>query len=301
MAPQAANPRISVIIATRARPESLGRCVDSILQSDHDSFEVVVVDQSDEAATLPDDPRLEYHLSPTRGKSAALNVGIASATGEICAFTDDDCTVSADWLRRTEELFKTHPEVSFAFGDLHAIPHDPSASFVPIASMGRFEVLRGTRAVSKRGGAGADMAARRSVFATIGGFDEQIGPGSRFGACEEFDIYYRVLAGGYAVARDPELEVTHWGKREYGDGSAQALELGYQFGEGVVLGKHLRMGDRHMIRPAASIIVRALDRFVRAALARRTAERRSAGSLLRGVLAGMATSVDRQRRVFEGL
>jgi glycosyltransferase involved in cell wall biosynthesis len=299
MAPQAANPRITVIIATRSRPASLRRCVDSILLSDHDSFDVIVVDQSDEPATLADDPRLEYHHSSTRGKSAALNVGIAAATGELCAFTDDDCTVSPDWLTRAEALFVGHPEVAFAFGDLEAVAHDPRTSFVPIATMGRFEVVQGTHALSKRGGAGADMLARRSLFDSIGGFDEEIGPGSRFAACEEFDVYYRVLAGGYAVARDPELEVTHWGIRDYGDGSAQTLELGYQYGEGVVLGKHLRLGDVHMIRPAASIIVRTVERYVRATLARRADDRHSAATLLRGVLSGLTARVDRHRRVFE--
>ena len=66
--------RVSVIIATRDRPDALGRAVASILDSDHDSFEIVVVDQSDRPTPLVPDPRVVYLHTNTRGKSIALAV-----------------------------------------------------------------------------------------------------------------------------------------------------------------------------------------------------------------------------------
>ena len=288
-----------MVIATRSRPEALLRCVASVLESRHDSFEVIVVEQSEPPTPLPDDKRIDHILSSTRGKSAALNVGIAAAKAEIVAFTDDDCTVPRDWLAKAEGLLSEYPEVDLAFGNLTAIPHDPTSSFVPIAEMGRFQVLRGCSAVHVRGGAGADLLARRSLFATIGGFDEEIGPGSRFPACEEFDLYYRALAAGCSVARAPELEVTHWGARPYADGSGQALQRGYEYGEGVVLGKHMRLGDRGIIRPAVEILGWGFVHFIQTFFRSEKHERDLYICRVRGTIAGVFSGVDRRRRVFK--
>jgi hypothetical protein len=288
-----------VVIATRSRPEALRECVASVLESRHDSFEVIVVEQSEAPTPLPDDSRINHIMSATRGKSAALNVGIAAAKAKILAFTDDDCTVGPEWLERAGSLLGRHPEVGLAFGNLNASPHDPTVSYVPIAQMGHFEVLEGCRAVRIRGGAGADLVARRSLFTTIGGFDEEIGPGSRFPACEEFDLYYRALAAGCSVARAPELEVTHWGARPYADGSGQALQRAYEYGEGVVLGKHLRLRDPRIVRPVVEILVWGLPGFSRALVGGDRHQRDLYLCRVRGLLAGLSHPVDRQRRVFE--
>ena len=160
-------------------------------------------------------------------------------------------------------MFAQHPDVSLAFGNLVAAEHDPTQSFVPIADMRDFEVVHGTRAASLRGGAGANMAARRALFDRIGGFDERIGPGSRFLACEEYDLYYRALAAGASVARDPSLVVIHHGARPYAGGIGDELLRSYCYAEGVVFGKHLRRHDRRMLRPAATVLSHDLVELVR--------------------------------------
>ena len=245
------EPRISVVIATRDRPEELLRCVASVLSSHHDSFEVVIVDQSEPASPVPRDRRLVQIPTESRGKSAALNIGMAATHGDLVAFTDDDCTVACDWLDGIEELFAQHPEVAMAFGEVRSAPHDASQVFVPQVEIEKFRIVRDARLGHIRGGGGGNMAARRSVFDAIGGYDERIGPGSQFHACEEYDIYYRVLATGWAVAFAPEFTTTHWGERSYADGSGQLIKRWYAYGEGAVIGKHLRMGDRRMAGVAA--------------------------------------------------
>src|SRR5690606_7755191 len=121
--------------------------------------------------------------------------------------------------------------------------------------LGRFRVVAGANHADVRGGAGANMVARRSLFQHIGEYDELIGPGSRFAACEEYDIYYRALAAGARVAMDPELVTTHWGVRSYDDGSGQLLKRQYAYGEGAVLAKHLRLRDVHIVGPACRIVI----------------------------------------------
>src|SRR4029077_4452897 len=105
-------PRISVVIATRDRPDDLARCLASVLACDHDSFEVVVVDQGEPPAPLVCDSRVVHVPTATRGKSAGLNVGVKTARADLMAFTDDDCTVPPDWLDRVEALFTQYSDVT---------------------------------------------------------------------------------------------------------------------------------------------------------------------------------------------
>lgn len=292
------RPTVTVVVATRERPQLLRRCVTSVLASAHPSFEVLVVDQSEEPADLPRDARLVYLHHPGRGKSAGLNVALGVARGEILAFTDDDCTVPADWLSKAEAVLAGHPEVAMVFGDLVPMEHDPTTAFVPPAALGRFRVIEGAHHADQRGGAGANMIARRSLFRRIGGYDELIGPGSRFAACEEYDIYYRALAAGLRVAMDPDLVTTHWGIRSYGDGSGQLLKRRYAYGEGAVIAKHLRLGDRHIMGPAWRIVLGDVGFAARSLAHGRMTGLGTLAYKCRGMASGLCTPVDRGRRVF---
>lgn len=293
------EPAISVIVATRDRPGDLARCVASILACDHDAFELVVVDQSDRPAVLPDDERLRYVHSDSRGKSAGVNVGLATARAELLLFTDDDCTVPASWIRDVEDSLARHDHVGLAFGDLRAIEHDPSVHFVPAVEFGTYRETRQAWRAYRRGGAGADLAARRAVFDAIGGFDEMVGPGARFKTCEEYDVYYRTLAAGFPVAFTPEFATIHWGARSYADGSGRRLLREYAFGEGAVIGKHLRLLDVRML----VVLARIVTQYVGVVVGNVVRHRRLSGAgavaaLCRGVVRGVRTPVDRQMRLF---
>src|SRR5262245_35429116 len=117
--------QISVLIATRGRPEQLEACLNSVLASDHKSFEVIVIDQSAEPYSGIRNSRLHVFHSPTRGKCTALNTAIDRASGALFAFTDDDCTVCPDWLTRGQQLLEARPEVDLVYGALIAFPHNP--------------------------------------------------------------------------------------------------------------------------------------------------------------------------------
>ena len=266
-----------------------------MLASDHPSFEVIVADQSAVASELEPDPRLVHLHLESKGKSSALNAGIAAATAPVIAFTDDDCTVPAQWLRRGEAVFERHPEVSLLFGDLKPMEHDPEVLFVPGTMLGRFEILQGWSAVVRRGGAGANCFARRALFDVVHGWDEMIGPGSRFAGCEEFDLYYRTATAGLAIAYVPSVEVVHWGARSYADHSAEALLDSYAYGEGGVVTKHVRLGD-------VRILWHLLKMYVGDALYclanRDLRGLRMARSRLRGLADAMTCRIDRGNRVF---
>ena len=100
---------VSVIITTCGNPPTLERCLRSVLHSDYDDFEVIVVDHGppspDTARMLvmqfPGELRLRYLEEPWSSASMARNTGLARAEAAIVAFIDDDAVVDAQWMRYT--------------------------------------------------------------------------------------------------------------------------------------------------------------------------------------------------------
>src|SRR5262249_58343590 len=128
---------MTVAIATRNRGDSILRPVRSLLASDHDSWQLHIVDQSDDERTAEalapflHDPRIHYRRSPTVGVAIARNLALGDAASDLVAITDDDCEVAADWLRELEAAFALDPRIAVVFGNILPAPHDPDAGFVP--------------------------------------------------------------------------------------------------------------------------------------------------------------------------
>jgi len=76
----AAGPRVSVVVPTRGRPESLRKCV-AALEAQTQPVEIVVVEDTG-----------------GRGPAWARNEGVGRARGEVVCFTDDDCVPSPGWV-----------------------------------------------------------------------------------------------------------------------------------------------------------------------------------------------------------
>jgi glycosyltransferase involved in cell wall biosynthesis len=100
---------ISVVIVTYNRSSLLKNCLNSILsQKNCGPFEIIVVDNhSSEATTdlIRDDFPGRVKLIPTGSRVSlvkAKELGINGSSGEMIAFTDDDCVVSGNWLKEIE-------------------------------------------------------------------------------------------------------------------------------------------------------------------------------------------------------
>ena len=124
MAMAAYRPSISVVVPTCGDPVVLERCLRSILASDYDEFEVIVVDNRPDSAAaavmlfeqFADDPRVRYVEEPRPGASWARNAGLALAEGEIVAFADDDVVVDPAWLQRCAVALDRSEDVAVATG-----------------------------------------------------------------------------------------------------------------------------------------------------------------------------------------
>jgi glycosyltransferase involved in cell wall biosynthesis len=219
-----ARPRMSAVVCTRNRGDSVRLTVSSLLRNSHPEFEVIVIDQSTNEETaqaiesLRRDPRFRYVRSTTVGVARSRNQGLRIAHGELVAFTDDDCEVPEDWLEILEQVILAHSRVAVAFCSVRAGPHDPSRGFVPAYD------CRGTRIVGSMlekctaRGMGAGLVVRRRSVLALGGFDEALGPGARFPSCEEGDLAVRALLAGHQVCETDRTFTVHHGFRSWAEG-----------------------------------------------------------------------------------
>ena len=239
---------VTVLVATRNRPNDLRRCLQSILVSSYPSFRLMVVDQSDNddalrACAAITDGRLEYVRDRGTGLSRARNVGIGAITSGIIAMTDDDCVVATDWLERLVALFRDNAECMLVFGNFVAAPHDWRREFIPSAVFDRPATHSGRHYRFLDHGCGGNMAARRELFTQLGGFDERLGAGAQFHAGEDHDMKYRACAAGLTTMALPSARVEHWGARSLLNGDAQRLQRHTQIGRGARAAQALRCGD----------------------------------------------------------
>ena len=109
------TPRVSVVVRSYNRLAALAELLAALLAQDHDSYEIVVVEQSTErppaelarVEQLARDPRVRILRSSPLGGPGARNAGVRAARGDLLVFIDDDDLPGGrDWLRRHEAHFR---------------------------------------------------------------------------------------------------------------------------------------------------------------------------------------------------
>jgi GT2 family glycosyltransferase len=227
--------RASVVIPTAlSRPDLLRRCVQSLLALDHPDFEVIVVDNRAADAPPVEIAGVRVVREPRPGISAARNRGLAAATGDIIAFTDDDVEVDRRWLRALCERFARQPDLAAVTGLV--VPReletpaqiwfeqsgsglDRQYSALTFERAGRFRVKRralddGSEQVHSlyamgELGLGSNMAFRTKVLRAAGGFDRALGTGTATRGGEDLAILVELLTAGQRLAYEPCAIVHH--------------------------------------------------------------------------------------------
>ena len=95
---------LTVVVPTLRRPDWLLRCLDGLSRQDRAVDEIVVVCRGDDEETLAAlttwRGRVVVATVREPGVLAALAAGVARATGDVIAFTDDDAVPRPDWAER---------------------------------------------------------------------------------------------------------------------------------------------------------------------------------------------------------
>lgn len=212
---------LSIIIATRDRCESLAALIESLKNTRGFADirpEIVVADNgSSDDTWLTLERESEEHpngfhpFKATRpGKAAALNDAIRIASGEICAFLDDDVVVEPGWLEAVHRYF-FDGRYSVAQGVVSLPPvasEDPEIAklFRRFRTIPVCEKPRGTITVDSLNG--SNMAIARSVFERVNGFHERLGPGMS-GTSDDTELAQRILAANIEIGFMEEAIVYH--------------------------------------------------------------------------------------------
>src|SRR5215469_9920321 len=212
---------ISLVICTRNRYSSLRNCLEYIQRLESPGeWELVVVDNGSTDGTADflkgfvekASFRVVLAYEPKSGLGRARNTGIAKATGEIIAFTDDDCYVSPDFLIRILEVFK---DQRFGFMGGRILLYDETDAPITIRPQTDIRIIKPHSFIFTGELQGANMAARRSLLEEISGFDPDLGAGTPF-ACEDVDFQARASQSGATGIYHPGPLLWHHHGRKRG-------------------------------------------------------------------------------------
>jgi glycosyltransferase involved in cell wall biosynthesis len=243
----------SLIICTRNRGVQLRTCLDYVshLEDPPGGWQLVLVDNGSTDTT----PAVIREFAgarsscpviavdqPVPGLGRARNAGLARAAGDICIFTDDDCYVRPDFLRQVHRVFEAST-AGYLGG--RVVLHDPTDAPVTIKDVLTSEVIEPRRFLHPGTIHGANMAVRRDVLKSIGGFDPLLGPGTRW-VCDDVEFLARACWAGWTGVYDPRPVVEHHHGRKAGS-DVQRIVKGYEYG----IGAYYMKG---VLNPASRIV-----------------------------------------------
>ena len=186
--------RFSIIIPVYFSHQTIQRCIDGLRNQTFKDYEVIFVDSTpDERSAeiiskysdmtlIRSDQRLWMH--------AARNVGADRAGGEILVFTDPDCYAEPDWLLKLHEAFQAGhvvvggPIACYTDGYMETVAHLVKFwPWLPNGASRSYDQLLT-----------ANLAIKRDVFTSVGGFSEKFISGDTqisFKIRDEgFDLYF---------------------------------------------------------------------------------------------------------------
>ena len=197
-------PKVSVVVCAYNAADTLDDCLDSLGRLDYPDFEVIVVNDGSRDATGDIARRYPVRLIsvPNGGLSAARNIGLSAATGEIVAYTDADVRVDPDWLTYLVQPF-LNSDVVGSGGPNVVPPDDPFvAQCVARAPGGPTHVLLDDRIAEHV--PGCNMAFRREALLAIDGFNPVY-----LRAGDDVDICWRLQAKKQRIGFAPSALVWH--------------------------------------------------------------------------------------------
>lgn len=297
-------PHVSVVICTRNREDKIAQAVESVLTNDYPDFDITIIDQSTSPATrevveamAATEPRLRYEHRELPGLSRAYNSGVEATTGEILAFTDDDCITPPTWISSIVAAFDAEPDGDLLYGAVlpfgrtdDDLAHTPVLGF---AGAERLSKRDGFRVV----GMGANFAARRRLFENVGPFDNVLGGGGPLRSSQDFDMVYRTVQADGVVLLRPEVTIRHDGRREHDEWPS--LLLAYGTGDGGFYTKHIRCRDPKALwlltKQLGSASVKWL---IKGVAGKKPTERYYVKGVVTGVRGSFKFGVDRASRLY---
>ena len=186
---------ISVVVATRNRPQALRTLLDSIQAQTLRPQEIIIVDDGSQPPVQPIENAICLRHDVSRGACIARNRGFQKASGKyVFVFDDDAELVDRSVLERAVALAERLPKIG-------------AIGFRQIDSKGNVHYMQpasgdSVRCVPSFFSYGAMLS--KEAFDTAGGFFEPLGY-----YLEENELSLKLIDKGFQVIYDPSLTVVH--------------------------------------------------------------------------------------------
>lgn len=168
-------PKVSVIISTYNRPESLKKAIESVLNQTFQDFEIIVVnDGGQNTARLINnfnDNRVKYIIRTDNfgNDTKPKNTGILESKGEYISFLDDDNTFRPDHLQLLVNELENNPDIDIVYGDRWLT--DKTGKVKP--QVGKYSDYQPGKLMIENYIDTSDVLVRREALFYAGGFDEE--------------------------------------------------------------------------------------------------------------------------------
>jgi GT2 family glycosyltransferase len=209
-------PLVSVIFPTLNSAKLLPKFFTSLKRQDYParSLEVIVVDNgsSDETCKYikAKHPNVRLlSIDHNTGSALAENFGAAVAKGEFLFITNDDALFNSSCISDLVTLITSHPNIGMVSGKLlYQQPPNtlawPGFRLNPYLGFHPHDLSNLDKIRESDWFSGPAMLIRKSVFASIGGFDPVY-----FFCGEDYDLSIRIRKAGYLIMYCPTATIHH--------------------------------------------------------------------------------------------
>lgn len=182
---------VTVVIPTRDRPHLLRRAIQGILAQDHESLELIIVDDASgpetarviEEAAVEDSRVRSLRLGAVRGAAGARNAGAELSRGEYLLFEDDDCASQPGKVGTLLTALRGSPDAAFAYSHWRLRRHGKP---VTLGFDGPWGISTSAALIRAR------------LFHEVGAFDADLP------RLQDFDLWTRLL-GRWPAVEVPEV------------------------------------------------------------------------------------------------
>ena len=196
------KPTVSVIIPVYNKREYIKETVNSVLNQDFGSFEIIVVDDGSTDDSLEvvksiSDPRLQIFSQSNSGVERSRNFGFSKSVGPFVVFLDADDLMSSNRLRKQVDLFNATKDLVLVGTWASVIDHSGEmiGSIRPPTSNAALQLAH----LFRNQFVSSSVMIKRSVIENGVVFNES--RGKRF--AEDYDLWLRLAQKGQ-VSNIPE-------------------------------------------------------------------------------------------------
>ena len=201
------SPRVSIIIPAYNAEETIEKCLTALRRQTTplDSYEIIVVDDGSTDSTCAQVTKIKnirLFKQENAGPSAARNLGVNQALGEIVLFTDDDCEPVEDWIDRMLGPFQEEDIVGVK-GTYLTRQKELVPRFVQLEFEDKYDRMSKDKFVDFIDTYSAGY--RRSILIANNGFDTTFPVAST----EDQELSFRLAQQGFKMVFEPRAKVYH--------------------------------------------------------------------------------------------